>query len=542
MRYAYILIVLVLGTFVLAAETAADKPDPQLEVIKARVDAQQREFELQRQQFETRLQEQLAAVNRRFDDATVSMNKLFWLIGIFGGIGGVFGFATWFMGRADYLSERKGQEALVHHQVLIGDELTKRSKELVDHEIESMANLRKVIGLVAESFSLQVKREKGLEEFTTLAADLNEHYKTSYARAKEAILSLKVNRMDWATLSITQYLIAARARAEFQAIPVRYLKREEEAAPFEFASVCQRIGTSAFYANDIQYAHILLKRSWDTYSKVEQEKGTCPDGHLKPRVSAAFFLGLIAKSWIGDNQSTDSALGEAKEWLKEAADLLQRSKDAGRTEFQVPVTRAEVLSYMEAHRTEARELLGEIRTSEKELAVPNTLIARLEAMSTLDEYQRRLLGRACLIRGNLETIAGRKGTTYYERAQEHDPKNAYAKLPLALDIVEPEQRKQLFKKGLDGLDDLLQKQEVTAVALALAWATIASHELGLPDRDGYLERLQTILESGAINAEDRQPLFFNPITKTLCRLTDLVETLRAYTGTQNEAHKLSLGG
>ena len=264
------------------------------------------------------------------------MNKLFWLIGIFGGVGGVFAFATWFMGRADYLNERKGQDKLVQQQVLIGEELTKRSKELVDHEIESMANLRTVIGLVAESFSLQVKREKGLEEFTALAADLNEHYKSSYARAKEAILSLKVSRMGWATLPITQYRIAERARAEFQAIPMRYLKREEEAAPLEFASVCQRIGTSAFYANDIQYAHSLLTRSWDTYSKLEQATGRCPDEHLKPRVSAAFFLGLIAKSWIGDNQNTDSALGEANKRLKEAEDLLQRSKDGGRT--RIPST------------------------------------------------------------------------------------------------------------------------------------------------------------------------------------------------------------
>ena len=56
MRYAHLLVLIVFGTFVLAAETAPEKPNPQVEVIKARMDAQQRESELQRQQFETRLQ------------------------------------------------------------------------------------------------------------------------------------------------------------------------------------------------------------------------------------------------------------------------------------------------------------------------------------------------------------------------------------------------------------------------------------------------------------------------------------------------------
>ena len=99
---------------------------------------------------------------------------------------------------------------------------------------------------------------------------------------------------------------------------------------------------------------------------------------------------------------------------------------------------------------------------------------------------------------------------------------------MALEVVEPDLRKQLFKNGLDGLKGKLDKTEVTMVALALAWATIASHELGLlAERDKYLERLQSIAETG-VNAEGMQPLFFNPVTKTLCRLADLIETLKKH--------------
>jgi hypothetical protein len=539
MRYVYLLILIVFPSLTLAAVTGPVTPDPQVEVLKARLEAQQREFDLQREQLEARMQEQLAATNKRFDDAAVSMSKLFWILGIFGGVGSLFAFATWFTGRADYLSQRKGQDLLVQQQVQVGEKLMLRSQELVDHEIESMANLRKVIGLVADSFEFQVKREKGLEEFTALVADLSEHFKASYARARDGILSLKVSRMGWATLPITQHRIAARARAEFQAIPGRYLRREEEAAPFEFAMVCQRIGTSAFYANDIDYAHSLLTRSWDAYRRLVDEKGSCTDDHLNARLSDAFFLGLIAKSWIGDNQSIEAALGEAKNRLKEAGDLLQNRADKGKTEFQVPVTYAEVLSYMEAHRAEARDLLGEPKATRKQASGSETLIARLEAMPSLDANQRQLLGRACLIRGNLEVIMGRKATIYYEQAQEHDPKNAYSTLSLALDTPESEGRKHLFEKGLDGLKEKLEKQEVTTLALALAWATIASHELGLADRNKHLEHIENILASGEVNAEGRQPLFFNPRSKTLCRLTDLLETLREYIGTQHEAPGLS---
>ncbi|MBS1824297.1 MAG: hypothetical protein JST93_03165 [Acidobacteria bacterium] len=517
--------------YALPAET-----DAEIASLKARLDAQQRELDQVRQQVDKQLQQQLEAINRRFDDAAASMNKLLALVGIFGALSSAFAFTTWFKGRSDYLTERKGQEALVNQQVRLGDELMGRSKELVDHQIESIANLRNVISLVAESFSLQVKREKGLEEFTELAADLNEHYKASYARARDGILSLNVTRMGWTTLTMAQYRIAARARAEFRAIPERYLRREQEERPLEFASVCQRIGTSAFYANDIEYAQELLDRAWNTYKTFEDSKGTFPEDYRLPRATTAFFLGLIAKSWIGEGQELAKALNEARKWIGAAQDLINGDKERARTEFQIPVTHAEVLSYIESTRNDARQVLGDIGIYDK-----NAIITRLERVATRDDNQQRLLARAYLIRGNVEQAVGRDPKDYYDRARQHDPEYAYTTLALASATKETEERRVLFTAGLDALKPLLDKPEVTAMALALAWATIATHELNrTAERDKYLQRLQNIQATGSINAGDRQPLFFNPLSKNLCRLNELLESISEYvTKVEKEATRHS---
>jgi len=502
------------------------KTDVQLEVLKARIEAQEREVAIQQQQVDKRLQEQLDAINRRFDDAAAAMNKLLALLTLFGAVGSAFAFTTWFKGRADYIKERKGQETLVEQQVDIGKKLMEGSGELVKYQIESVGKLRDVIGLVAESFSLQVKREKGLEEFTALAADLNEHYKTSYARARDGILSLKVSRMGWATLPLTKFRIAERARAEFHTIPERFLKLEAEGRPLEFAGVCQRIGTAAFYANDIEYGRELLTRAWTIYDKYEQDKGSFPDDQLMARIATAFFLGLVAKSWIGESQSIDHALGEAKKWFDTAVDLLRRNKIREQTEFQIPVTQAEVLSYMEGTRADARKLLG---TMEEKKG--NAIIYRLQAMTTRDEYQQQLLCRACLIRGNLEQVAGKAGIDYYEAARLFDSTNAYATLSLAMVTSDTEKRPILFRESLEALKPYLEKQEVTARALAHAWAAIAAHELGDEiTAASHLKHLRSIRESGIIEAGDKQPLFFNPISKMLARLDELIEAIAVYLG------------
>jgi hypothetical protein len=525
MRSICLFILLVSGMATAMGQTGPDaKSDPQIEVLKARIEGQQREIDQQRQQVDKRLQEQLDAINRRFEDATAAMNKLLTFLGVFGALSSAFAVTTWFKGRSDYLNERKGQEALVGQQVDMGKKLMAHSDDVVKYQIESIGKLRDVIGFVAESFSLQVDREKGLKEFTDLAADLNEHYKASYARAREGILSLKVSRMGWATLPLAEYRIAERARAEFHTIPDRYLRMEAEQRPLEFAAVCQRIGTSAFYANDIDYGRELLAKAWTIFQKYEDERSGFPDDYLMARIAAAFFLGLIAKSWIGESQTPEQSLGEAKKWLVAAADLLRRNERRAQRDVQIPITLAEVLSYIDGTRAEAREILG----TPEETSGP-AIIPRLQSTTDRDENQQKLLSRACLIRGNLEHDRSKPAAPFYEAALRHDPKNAYAILSLALATNEPTKRAVLFRDGSEALRPHLEKQELTAVALARAWAAIAAHELGDPATAAvYSKSLEGIRASGAANAGGKQPLFFDPISKRLARLEDLIEAITTY--------------
>lgn len=111
-------------------------------------------------------------------------------------------------------------------------------------------------------------------------------------------------------------------------------------------------------------------------------------------------------------------------------------------------------------------------------------------------------------------------------------------LSLAFVTQDPQRRNELFAIGLTGLKPLLDKQEVTAVALALEWAVIAANELNLTnDRDKYFQRLQNIQTASSIKAGDKQPLFFNPITKNTCRLQELLDGINQYlqTSTANAA-------
>src|SRR3954462_12206 len=86
----------------------------------------------------------------------------------------------------------------------------------------------------------------------------------------------------------------------FQATKAGLLLRRSqigEERPYEFAHVCQILGTSALYANDIEYAESLLRRA----IKVFEAQGIRQD-YVASMSAAYLFVGLIAKSWLERNR------------------------------------------------------------------------------------------------------------------------------------------------------------------------------------------------------------------------------------------------
>jgi hypothetical protein len=195
-------------------------------------------------------------------------------------------------------------------------------------------------------------------------------------------------------------------------------------------------------------------------------------------------------------------------YLAEASVLLKDK--AG--EYLVPITLAEVKSYIEADRREALRAL-------------NGHIASLEATGTkMDRNQGRLLVRAYILKGNLEK--GETSTSAYAKALEHDREHPYAKLSLALMTNDESERKRLFKEGLDLLErtKALTKPEITTRGTAIAWTIIAAREIGESVRAADHLRVLQSLESEALSTGGRVPLFFSPIAKRLVTFDELQQT------------------
>src|SRR5262249_46469560 len=161
---------------------------------------------------------------------------------------------------------------------------------------------------------------------------------------------------------------------EFRSIPESVLTESEKTDPYGFARVCQLVGTSAFYANDVGFAERLLRRARDGYRSQPFR-----EDHRDPMAAASFFLGLVSKSWLDENRRLEDGLGDAKRFLEEAQDLLKHK--AG--EYLVPITLCEVLSYIQGDRSRATEALARH-------------IGSLTSLDSRDENQQKLLVRAHL--------------------------------------------------------------------------------------------------------------------------------------------------
>jgi len=284
-------LLLQLCTLPCSAQTVQDSAETR--VINTRLDALQHEVEQHRQE-----------IDRKIEMSQDQIRTFVILLGVVSSlgsvVGGAFAFTSWYAGRRDYQNERKFYETrmteldkkqgtLAEQQISLGANIVAKSDQMLTQQIDTILKLGGVIEVVRKSFELQIAREDSLKNVTEIVESLNSHFTEAYASAKRRISSLGISRMDWASMSAYQSAIAAGARAEFQLVPDTVLKKELDKDACDVARVCQLLGTSALYANDIVLAERLLNRSRDIYKATKDTTG-----HTDPMAAASLFLGLSA--------------------------------------------------------------------------------------------------------------------------------------------------------------------------------------------------------------------------------------------------------
>jgi hypothetical protein len=349
--------------------------------------------------------------------------------------------------------------------------------------------------------------------------------------------------MAWTRLTDQEEAVATRALTTFETIPQAVLNTilTEDGGKnrFELAYIYQLLGVSAFYSNDIDAAVHCLDEGLNIYGS---EK--VPPEHLFHQAFCFHFLGLIEKNWCDLKRPPEANLLSAQQHLEEAARRLQTKEN----EFLTPLTLAEVLSYSEQKREAAQTQLEDCikRLASLKLKEESGSKIELDALldralqvkkkdSGLDDNQADLLGRALLMRGNIDYLNGDRGSArkWYSRSHDHNAQNAYALLSMAQATTngEPELRAKLFRDGLNLLEDPsgpLSKHEASTRVSALAWANIAAREVADDAKTGkYTKELEAASSIGRPVGR-RAPLFFCPVEKTMVTFDQLKETISKY--------------
>ena len=563
---------------------AAYRPGSDLTDLKAKEDMLDRRLD----SLTIKVDSELKSAATQFEAIADSTNRAFTvlaLLGAFGSfIGGLIVVLSWLRGRKvderhrqDYERERQFYEASVFRerqfyeargldyekrqnethslaieiarksadresssaaqQFQLGESFLSRSGEMLSKQIDGIAKLGDVIELVRKTFDMQLTRvgdvDKLVTRFTQTDAVLNsftEHFRNQYKHVRDLITTFKDHsRMAWTRLTNQEEAAATRALTTFETIPQMVLDtiltEDGGRSRLELASIYELLGISAFYTNDIDEAVRCLERGLQIYGSED-----APAEHLFPQAFCCHFLGLVEKNWCHLDRPAEANLASAQRHLEEAARRLQTKKN----EFLTPLTLAEVLSYSEPTREAARSQL-------------ETCIERLTSLkeeSGLDANQDALLGRALLMRGNIDYLNRdmNQALNWYGRANSQNAQSAYAILSMAQATTngESEVRVERFRTGLkllEGPSGPLSKREASTRISALAWANIAAREVADEAATGkYIKELEAA-GSSARPVGRRVPLFFCPIEKTMVTFGQLRATMSKYETHQHTSPK-----
>ena len=415
------------------------------------------------------------------------------------------------------------ESAFADQRLQLGEKSLSQSGDIFLQQIESISKLSSVIDLVERTFQKQLSREEELGElFEQLEplqkqiAALTEHHEKNFKSACEGILFFeRYSRMAWTQLTPEEQTSASRARAQLDMVPDSIVNAAMKKDRARLAHVHQLMGVSAYYSNDINAAASLLEKAHDIFKECNEPK----DRH--PKAFCAHFLGLIEKNWPHCDVAYEASVDKAIHYLTEANELLVDKKG----EFLTPLTLAEVLSYSPSRRDDAGEQLDKLIEA---------LLKQRESRDGLNANQRKLIGRAYLIRGNVAFMNGESNVSleWFSKASAENDKDPYARLSMAQAMKKGKPHEDptiLFEEGLNLLraSGNLDKAEQWSRVLAFSWAVLAAHRAGDEGKlTSYREELQA-LTSNVRAVGTREPLFFSPVTKVLVNSAELWKNIEA---------------
>lgn len=424
--------------------------------------------------------------------------------------------------RYNELMER--QKQFDNIQIQLGQKSVDKFDLSFQSQVDSISKLGSIIALVEKTFENQ---SKASEELVGLIKDVEklrgiiENQKLFNIAQFDKLYSdllpfTKLSRMEWAWITREEQIHIERALSRFETIDEMTLNeiKEREKVPH----TCYLLGVGAFYRNDIITALNYHRKAIEKYDELGGFNNIKNTEHHFPYAFSHHFLGILEKSWWHDAVSLDVNKQKAKEYLEKAKIMLETKEG----EFLTPVTYAEVLTYIEAERENAKQQL-------------QICLNELQKVEKKDKNQKSLISRIFLYLGNIDYLNNDLDSAYefYKRAINNNEDNFYAwfsKGSLSQELEKNDFTSD-YKTGLELLNksSALTKPEITTHVTLLAWAVIASVGIHDKNEEDYKIQFKTSINR-VRRVGSRIPLFFGPISKQLVNHEKLFQEVESKLG------------
>lgn len=424
--------------------------------------------------------------------------------------------------RYNELMER--QKQFDNIQIQLGQKSVDKFDLSFQSQVDSISKLGSIIALVEKTFENQSKASgelvgliKDVEKLRGIIENQKLFNIAQFDKLYSDLLPFtKLSRMEWAWITREEQIHIERALSRFETIDEMTLNeiKEREKLPH----TCYLLGVGAFYRNDIITALNYLRKAIEKYDELGGFNNIKNTEHHFPYAFSHHFLGILEKSWWHDAVSLDVNKQKAKEYLEKAKIMLETKEG----EFLTPVTYAEVLTYIEAERENARQQL-------------QICLNELQKVEKKDKNQKSLISRIFLYLGNIDYLNNDLDSAYefYKRAINNNEDNFYAwfsKGSLSQELEKNDFTSD-YKTGLELLNksSALTKPEITTHVTLLAWAVIATVGIHDKNEEDYKIQFKTSINR-VRRVGSRIPLFFGPISKQLVNHEKLFQEVESKLG------------
>jgi tetratricopeptide (TPR) repeat protein len=396
-------------------------------------------------------------------------------------------------------------------QIEFGSLQLKEAQTGLQQQVAGLQKVNEVIDVVQRTLAFRFAQEEmvadAMREIIATREQREIERKAKHTSAKTILDNFRtLSRMDFASLTDEQHRRGLRLQSLANEIEASIPKGD-----FEFkTSLLYTCGVIAYYDNDVIEAKSYLDRAAQSQAD-DHEAQLTKESYRKRFAFIHYFRALIEKNW-GD-------LAEARHEIEQSARHLAERV----SEFLTPVTRAEILSYIEGDEERCHADLVE-------------LLKRMEDLASavkLDANQMKLRNRALILLGNTDFVRGRyaEALAEYERAIAFNQADYYA-LSSAAQCEEKlsglpaaESRYRECLDAIERSDDFRRKRERITRAVIAVTAANAAQRCGDGVHAEVWKRESRALLGGYLKVDGLSPRFFSLLTKRLVEADELLKQL-----------------